>query len=66
MTDTITANLEYRRWLDGFCRKKEAAELRGVSENTIEREVARGKLKPYPMSDRTVGYRRREVLMIDD
>jgi excisionase family DNA binding protein len=59
------ADVDHRRWLDGFCRIKEAARLRSVSEDTILRLINRGKLKTYEIGERAIGLRRREVLMLD-
>jgi hypothetical protein len=60
-----TDPLERERWLDGIVRLAEGARLRGVHPDTIRREGARGRVKLLQLSERAVGIRRREALMLD-
>jgi hypothetical protein len=55
---------EYQGWLDGVVRLSVAAELRGVSVDTMRREGAAGRLKLIQMTDDMVGCRRRDALKL--
>jgi hypothetical protein len=56
---------EHARWLDGIVRLAEGARLRGVHPDTLRREAARGRVKLLQVSERAVGIRRRDALMLD-
>lgn len=60
-----TDPIEHERWLDGIVRLAEGAALRGVHPDTLRREAARGRLKLLRLSERAVGVRRRDALMLD-
>jgi excisionase family DNA binding protein len=53
------------RWLDGIARIAEAADLRGVSTDTIRREIRAGRLKALRLGERALGVRRRDALLLD-
>jgi hypothetical protein len=68
-TATLTAPtdpIELERWLNGIVRLKEGAKLRGVHPDTLRREAARGRLKLIQISERAIGIRRRDALMLGD
>jgi hypothetical protein len=59
-----TSDPERERWLTGIVRITEAAQLRGVSPDTLKRDaVARGQL--LRLGPRAIGVRRRFALLID-
>jgi hypothetical protein len=60
-----TDPIEYWAWLDGIVRLPEAAKLRGVSDDTLAREIAKGRVKTLQISERVRGVRRRDALMLD-
>ena len=60
-----TDPVERERWLDGIVRLAEAAAMRGVHPDTLKREAAKGRLKLLRLSERLLGVRRRDVLMLD-
>lgn len=61
-----TDPIELERWLNGIVRLKEGAALRGVHPDTLRREAARGRLKLIRISERAIGIRRRDALMLED
>jgi hypothetical protein len=68
-TATLTAPadpIELERWLNGIVRLKEGAALRGVHPDTLRREAIRGRVKLIQVSERAVGIRRRDALMLGD
>jgi hypothetical protein len=68
-TATLTAPadpIELERWLNGIVRLKEGAALRGVHPDTLRREAARGRLTLIRISERAIGIRRRDALMLGD
>jgi hypothetical protein len=62
---TPTDPVERERWLDGIVRLQEAAALRGVHPDTLRREAASGRLKIIKLSERALGVRRRDALLLD-
>ena len=56
---------EYARWLDGIAPLSEGAELRGVSVDTLKREAQRGRFRLLRVSERRLGIRRRDALMLE-
>jgi hypothetical protein len=68
-TATLTAPadpIELERWLNGIVRLKEGAALRGVHPDTLRREALRGRLTLIRLSERAIGIRRRDALMLGD
>jgi len=56
--------IEYRLWLDGIVSLQDGAKLRSVSVDTLKRLRDKGKLKFIRVSERRLGVRRRDVLMM--
>jgi excisionase family DNA binding protein len=59
-----SADTAYRDWLMSLISVEEAAKLRGVSAETIRREIARGALLAIDLSRRRKGIRRYEALKL--
>jgi hypothetical protein len=59
-----SADTAYRDWLMSLVSMEECAKLRGVSTETIRREVARGTLLAVDLSRRRKGIRRYEALKL--
>jgi hypothetical protein len=59
-----TDPVERERWLDGVVRLSEAAAMRGVHSDTLRREAKKGRLKLLKLSERLIGVRRRDALML--
>jgi hypothetical protein len=53
---------EHARWLEGIASLQEAAELVGVSVDTLKREAAKGRYRLIQVSERRLGIRRRDAL----
>jgi hypothetical protein len=56
--------LAYQQWLDAIIPLQEGAALRNVSVDTLKRAAAKGKVKLYRRSERLLGMRRRDALLI--